>query len=72
METHKSVTQEQLVLAFITSLGETALVGTHSVKHVNDDFGIMKRFKEIFKDIEGEDQDRKTLASKMRMKHPFQ
>lgn len=72
MAKDKGVTQEQLMLAFIMSLGETALVGTHSKQHIDDDLDMMKRFKEIFKDMEGEDQDRKTFADKIRMQYPFQ
>lgn len=72
MAKEKNVTKEQLMLAFIMSVGETSLVGTHSIQHIKDDMDMMKRYNEMFKDMEGEDQDRKTFTSKIRMKYPFE
>lgn len=44
----KGVTPEQLMLAFIMSLGDTPLVGTHNMQHMKDDLQISRQYEEIF------------------------
>jgi diketogulonate reductase-like aldo/keto reductase len=68
----KQLTKEQLMLAFVMSLGQTtALVGTHSQQHMRDDLALIDRFdldNDIFTDMYNTDPDRIAFAQKLGMK----
>jgi len=69
----KGVTNEQLLLAFVMSLGsQTCLVGTHSQQHMKDDVEISKCYPSLFwgDDNDNSDEQRRTYANKLGMKHP--
>jgi len=67
----KNLTPEQLMLAFVMSLGHTtALVGTHSKQHMMDDLEVSKRYdKDIFTEMFTTDQDRIQFAKNIGMKY---
>lgn len=76
MAKQKDLTPEQLMLAFVMSLGSdennysrtTALVGTHSVQHMKEDIAISHRYRDIFQGINEDDLERKELANNIGMK----
>jgi diketogulonate reductase-like aldo/keto reductase len=44
----KGVTPEQLMLAFVMLMGDTPLVGTHSLQHMMEDIQISHQYRELF------------------------
>jgi diketogulonate reductase-like aldo/keto reductase len=44
----KGVTPEQLMLAFVMTMGDTPLVGTHSLQHMMEDIQISRQYRELF------------------------
>ncbi len=39
---------EQLMLAFVMLMGDTPLVGTHSLQHMMEDMQISRQYRELF------------------------
>ena len=62
MAQRKGLTSEQLMLAFVMSLGDTALVGTHNVQHMKDDLEVAKKHEDML-----EDWERKEFAKNIGM-----
>lgn len=65
MAARKNVTSQQLLLAFVMSLGSnTCLVGTHSVQHMRDDVEIATCYQHAF----DSEQERQVYAQKLGFK----
>lgn len=64
----KHLTPQQLMLAFVMSLGNTPLVGTHNHQHMKDDIEISKKYSQIFQDVDGQDTERNQFARAIGMK----
>jgi diketogulonate reductase-like aldo/keto reductase len=48
MARQKGVTPEQLMLAFVMALGDTPLVGTHSLQHMMEDIQVSHQYAALF------------------------
>jgi len=64
----KGLTPEQLMFAFIMSLGDIPLVGAHSLQHLKDDIQVANTYERVFDDINGKDLERATFARNLGIK----
>jgi len=63
------LTPATLLYAFVISLGSTPLIGTHSAEHMRDDVTLAMQSESVFRDVEGEDSDRKLVAKVLGIKY---
>ena len=61
MAKFKNVTPAQLMLGFVMSMGESCIVGTHSLQHMKEDVTMSQCYDRIFKD----DNERFEYAKKL-------
>jgi len=74
MAKDKKLTPEQLMLAFVMTLGSeghstTALVGTHNVEHMREDIEVAYKYEHIFKKMDSSDLERMEFATNIGMKY---